>query len=74
MHGGRAPGARNGNSHALKHGRYSAEAITQRRQLTALLRDIKGLVEQVEGEGQTDSAHRRRQVPDRRDDRAPCCE
>jgi hypothetical protein len=50
MHGGKAPGARKGNSHALKHGRYSAEAIAQRRRLTALLRAIKGLVERVEDE------------------------
>jgi hypothetical protein len=50
MDGGKAPGAPKGNSHALKHGRHSAEAIAQRRRLTVLLRDIKGLVEQVEGE------------------------
>ena len=27
MHGGRSPGAPNGNKNAYKHGRYSAEAI-----------------------------------------------
>ncbi len=50
MHGGKAPGAPKGNSHALKHGRYTAEAIAGRRELMALLRDMKGLVEQVDGE------------------------
>jgi hypothetical protein len=48
MHGGKAPGAPKGNSHALKHGRYSAEAIAERRAFAALLRDMKGLVEQVD--------------------------
>jgi hypothetical protein len=38
-----------GNSNARRHGQYSAEAIAQRRKLAELLRDIKGLVEQVEG-------------------------
>lgn len=50
MHGGRAPGAAKGNSHALKHGRYTAEAIAERQELLALLRDMKGLVEQVDGD------------------------
>jgi uncharacterized protein (DUF2336 family) len=49
MHGGKAPGAPLGNSNARRHGQYSAEAIAQRRKLAELLRDIKGLVEQVEG-------------------------
>jgi len=50
MHGGKAKGAPRGNSHALKHGRYTAEAIAERRHLIALLRGMKGLVEQVDGE------------------------
>ena len=50
MHGGKAPGAPKGNSHAPRHGRYTAEAIADRRELMALLRDMKGLVEQVDGE------------------------
>ena len=49
MHGGKAPGASRGNRNALKHGRYTAEAIAERRDL-ALLRDMKGLVEQVDGD------------------------
>jgi hypothetical protein len=50
MHGGKAPGAAKGNSNALKHGRYSAEAIAERRKLMALLRDMRGLIEEVDGE------------------------
>ena len=50
MHGGKAPGAPKGNSHALRHGRYSAEAIAERRELGALLRNMKALAEQVEGD------------------------
>jgi hypothetical protein len=50
MHGGNAPGAAKGNSNALKHGRYTADAIAERRHLMALLRGMKGLVQQVDGE------------------------
>ena len=50
MHGGKAPGAPKGNSHALRHGRYTAEAMAERRELGALLRDMKGLVEQAESD------------------------
>jgi hypothetical protein len=50
MHSGKAPGAPKGNSHALRHGRYSAEAIAERRELGALLRGMKALAEQVEGD------------------------
>src|ERR1700689_2487825 len=50
MHGGLSPGAPKGNSRALRHGRYTAEAVAERRQFAALLRDMRGLVEQVEGD------------------------
>ena len=50
MHGGNAPGAARGNSHALKHGRYAAKAIAERRELTELVRAMKEIVEQVESE------------------------
>ncbi len=50
MHGGKAPGAPKGNSHAFKHGRYTAEHIAERRQFADLLREMKGIVEQVDGE------------------------
>jgi hypothetical protein len=37
MHGGPSPGAPKGNQHAYKHGRYTAEAMTNRQRLTAML-------------------------------------
>ncbi|MFO1103037.1 MAG: hypothetical protein U1E20_09050 [Methylocystis sp.] len=49
MHGGKAPGAPKGNNHAFKHGRYTAEAIAERRNLLALVRDMKGLIDKVVG-------------------------
>jgi hypothetical protein len=33
MHGGMSPGAPKGNKNALKHGRYTAEAIARRREI-----------------------------------------
>jgi len=50
MHGGTSPGAPKGNRHAFKHGRNTAKAVAERRKLAALLRDMKGLVEQVESD------------------------
>src|SRR5438128_9955047 len=44
MHGGPSPGAPKGNQHAFKHGHYSAEAIARRRQISALLRTMRPLV------------------------------
>jgi uncharacterized protein YjcR len=39
MHGGvEGSGAPKGNRNAFKHGRYSAEAIAQRREVAALIR------------------------------------
>ena len=39
MHGGPVgSGAPTGNTNALKHGRYTAEAIARRRQLSELIR------------------------------------
>jgi uncharacterized protein YjcR len=43
MHGGKSQGAPKGNKNAFKHGRYSAQAITRRRQIAALLRSMKAL-------------------------------
>ena len=48
MHGGKSPGAPIGNTNAIKHGRYTAEAIAERRELAALLRGMRGLVEEVD--------------------------
>jgi hypothetical protein len=49
MHGG-APGsgAPRGNKNALKHGRHTREAIEDRRQLRALLRQSRILIEKIE--------------------------
>jgi hypothetical protein len=43
MHGGPSPGAPTGNQHAYKHGRYTAEAIGNRRKLSAMLASMKAL-------------------------------
>src|SRR5262249_23040191 len=37
MHGGMSPGAPKGNKNALKHGRYTAEAIARRKAISALV-------------------------------------
>ncbi|MDJ0640671.1 MAG: HGGxSTG domain-containing protein [Paracoccaceae bacterium] len=49
MHGGKSPGAPKGNANALKHGRYTAEAIAERRELAAHIRSLNELVEEVAG-------------------------
>jgi uncharacterized protein YjcR len=43
MHGGSSPGAPKGNRNALKHGRYSAEAIGRRREVAALVQAMRVL-------------------------------
>jgi hypothetical protein len=50
MHGGASLGAPKGNRHAFKHGRFTAEAIAERREFAALVREMRGLVEQVDGD------------------------
>src|SRR6188472_1380000 len=47
MHGGPSPGAPKGNRNAFKHGRYTAEAIVNRRQLSAMLVTMKALATEV---------------------------
>jgi uncharacterized protein YjcR len=49
MHGGRAPGAPKGNKNALKHGRYTAEHIAERRHFAELLREMKGFIDELDG-------------------------
>ena len=45
MHGGaKGSGGQAGNANALKHGRYSLEAIADRRVLGALLRAARDLI------------------------------
>jgi hypothetical protein len=48
MHGGASPGAPRGKANGnYKHGRFTAEAIEQRRRLNALIRMLKEAAEQV---------------------------
>jgi hypothetical protein len=49
MHGG-APGsgAPRGNKNALKHGLHTRQAIEERRQLQALMRQSRRLVQEIE--------------------------
>lgn len=48
MHGGTSPGAPVGNKNGLKHGRYTAEAISRRRELSELIRAMKQLSKVIE--------------------------
>jgi hypothetical protein len=41
MHGGPSPGAPKGNQNALKHGRYSSQTILQKRQIAALIGEMR---------------------------------
>ena len=43
LHGGLSPGAPKGNRNAVKHGRYTAEAVASRREVAALLRAMRAL-------------------------------
>jgi hypothetical protein len=47
MHGGPSPGAPKGNRNAFKHGRYTAEAIAERKRIADLVRDIREFAEEV---------------------------
>jgi uncharacterized protein YjcR len=50
MHGGSSPGAPKGNKNAFKHGRYTAEAVANRRELAALLRSMRALASPCEND------------------------
>jgi hypothetical protein len=43
MHGGLSTGAPKGNKNALKHGRYTAEAIKSRREIAILIRAMRAM-------------------------------
>jgi hypothetical protein len=43
MHGGKSPGAAKGNKNALKHGRYTAQALGRKRELSRALRLMKAV-------------------------------
>ncbi|WP_346771822.1 HGGxSTG domain-containing protein [Bradyrhizobium sp. 170] len=45
MHGGPSPGAPKGNQNAFKHGRYSASSIQHRRQIAALINEMREVVQ-----------------------------
>lgn len=47
MHGGASTGAPKGNKNALKHGYYTEEAITQRRQIASLIRQSSKLIHEI---------------------------
>ena len=44
MHGGTSPGAPKGNKNAVKHGRYTADAIARRRAVAVLIRAARQLI------------------------------
>jgi glucans biosynthesis protein len=49
MHGGAAgSGAPLGNTNALRHGHYTAEAIARRRQLSELIRMARATLAEIE--------------------------
>jgi uncharacterized protein YjcR len=49
MHGGAfGSGAPRGNKNALKHGRYTREAIAERGQIRELMRQTRKLILQIE--------------------------
>jgi len=49
MHGGAlGSGAPRGNKNALKHGRYTGEAITERARVRELVRQARKLLLQIE--------------------------
>ena len=47
MHGGPSLGAPKGNRNALKHGRYTAKAVADRREIATLLRAMWELAKEV---------------------------
>ena len=47
MHGGKLRGGPPGNRHAWKHGRFTREAIERRREVAALIRELRGLTRQL---------------------------
>jgi len=52
MHGGAAgSGAPIGNKNALKHGRYTAEAIARRRQVSELIKMARATLAEIKDRG-----------------------
>jgi hypothetical protein len=49
MHGGaKGSGAKIGNKNALKHGRYSGEAILNRLETNQLIREYKAMMKEID--------------------------
>ena len=48
LHGGLSRGAPKNNKNALKHGRYTADAIAHRREVAALIRKMRALARATE--------------------------
>jgi uncharacterized protein YjcR len=48
LHGGLSTGAPKGNKNALRHGRFTAEAVRQRQKVAAMVREARRLVGNVE--------------------------
>jgi uncharacterized protein YjcR len=47
MHGGLSTGAPKGNKNALKHGRYTAEAIASRLETREIIRAFRALKDEM---------------------------
>jgi ssDNA-binding replication factor A large subunit len=48
MHGGMSTGAPKSNKNAIKHGRYTAEAIERRQKISGLIHAMKALAKPSE--------------------------
>ena len=48
MHGGKSTGAPKGNHNALKYGFYSKEAIDRRREVSAMLKQMLQLADEID--------------------------
>jgi hypothetical protein len=48
VNGGMSPGAPKGHKNAFKHGRYAADAIERRREISAMVRAMKALPSESE--------------------------
>ena len=57
MHGGPSPGAPKGNQNALKHGRYTAQAMERRRGIATLLRAARALAHPDRADGRNANSH-----------------
>ncbi len=47
MHGGKSPGPPKGNKNAFKHGMYTKESIAERKIISKLLRNSRGVLKEI---------------------------